>query len=145
MHIRPADSALDTPTPLRLKVERLEDELRKFPQLDIEPQHTFGPGFYARTLTLPAGTVLTGKVHATEHIFFVSKGDITLVTDDGVRRVGAGFQAVCRPGMKRAGICHTEVVVTNVHITDLADLVELEAALIVPDALEAPVVREVLA
>jgi quercetin dioxygenase-like cupin family protein len=142
-----ADAAIDLiapPSALRDKVERLESELRKFPQLQIEPEHTFGPGFYARTLKLPAGTVLTGKVHKTEHIFMVTRGDITVVTDDGVRTVSAGHQAVCRPGMKRAGICHTEVWCTNVHITSETDLDKLEALLVFADALEAPSVQELL-
>lgn len=129
---------------LRRKVERLEAVLIDLPQLEVPPVHTFGPGFYARTLKLPAGTVLTGKVHATEHIFMVTKGCITVITDDGVQTVEAGYQAVCRPGMKRAGVCHTEVWCTNVHISEETDLAKLEALLIVPMALECPAVHEVL-
>jgi len=114
------------------QIHRLEDELRKMPQADIPTEHTFGPGFYARTITIPAGCTLTGKVHATEHIFIVSRGEILLATDDGTQHVRAPFQAVCRPGMKRAGHALTEVVCTNVHITTETDLLRLEATLIVP-------------
>jgi hypothetical protein len=81
---------------------------------------------------------LVGKVHATEHIFMVIKGDITLVTEDGRKRVQAPYQAVCRPGIKRAGYAHTEVICANIHITDETDLDKLEADLIIPEALPAP-------
>lgn len=107
--------------------------MRKLPQAEIPVRHTFGPGFYARTVTLPPGAVATGKVHATEHIFIVSRGDITLVTEDGTRRVQAPFQMVCRPGLKRVGYAHAETECTNVHITTETNLVRLEASLIVPD------------
>jgi hypothetical protein len=117
----------------REKIERLEAEIRQMPQADIPTDHTYGPGFYARTITIPAGGVLTGKVHATEHIFFVSKGDITLVTDEGRMRVQAPFQAVCKAGIKRAGYAHSETVCTNVHITAETDLARLEALLIAPE------------
>jgi quercetin dioxygenase-like cupin family protein len=126
-------------------IARLEAELRKLPQAEVPTEHTFGPGFYARTITLEPGTVLTGKVHSTEHIFIVSKGDITLVTEDGRKRVQAPYQAVCRPGTKRAGYAHTETVCTNVHITTETDLARLEAALIEPEALPAPEPVEALA
>lgn len=115
---------------LRERIERLEAEIATLPAIDYELEHTFGSGFYARTVKLKRDSVLTGLVHRTEHIFFVSKGDITLVTDDGRQRVGAGFQAVCRPGMKRAGYCHADTWVTNVHITTETDLARLEAMLV---------------
>lgn len=130
--------------PSRAQIVRLEQELLKHPQADIQTEHTFGPGFYARTIMLAPGTVLTGKVHATEHIFILSKGDITLVTEDGRKRVQAPFQAVCRPGTKRAGYAHTEVICTNVHITFETDLAKLEAELIEPEALPCPETCEVL-
>jgi quercetin dioxygenase-like cupin family protein len=130
---------------LRPKVDRLEHEMLNLPQIEIPVQHGFGPGFYARTITIPAGATITGKVHATEHIFMVTKGDITLITDDGVLRVQAGYQAVCKPGMKRAGHAHTETVCVNIHITEETDLAKLESDLIIAPALEAPEVQEALA
>ena len=110
--------------------------MRQMPQVEIPTSHTFGPGFYARTITIPAGAALVGKVHATEHIFILSRGELAVATEDGVQVVRAPFQQVCRPGLKRAGHAITECVVTNVHITELTDLAALEAELIQPEALE---------
>lgn len=121
---------MELATVTREKIDRLEAEMLAMPQLDIPTVHDFGQGFYARTITIPAGATLTGKVHATEHIFIVSKGDITLITDEGRKRVQAPFQTVCKAGLKRAGYAHSETVCTNIHITDETDLVKLEAALI---------------
>jgi len=130
--------------PTKAQVQQLEACMRSMPQIDIEPRHTFGPGFYARTITIPAGATLTGKVHATEHIFILSRGELSVATEDGVQRIKAPFQMVCRPGLKRAGYAHTEVECTNVHITTETDLVRLEADLIEPEALPAPDVVEAL-
>ena len=132
------------PAPTREQIQQLEAQMRSLPQLEIETRHTFGPGFYARTITLPAGTALTGKVHSTEHIFILSRGELSVATEDGVQRIKAPFQMVCRPGLKRAGYAHTEVECTNVHITTETDLGRLEAELIEPEALPAPAVMEVL-
>ena len=134
----------DLAVPSLEKIQRLEAEMFKLPQIELQTDHTFGPGFYARTITIPAGVTLTGKIHATEHIFIVSKGDITLVTEDGSRRVQAPFQMVCRPGLKRAGHAHAETVCTNVHITTETDLARIEAELIVPEGLPDPEAAEEL-
>ena len=127
-----------------MQVERLESAMHELPQVEIPVSHGFGPGFYARTITIPEGVTLTGKVHATEHIFMVTKGDITLITDEGVKRVQAPYQAICKPGMKRAGYAHSETVCVNIHITNETDLAKLEAELIIAPALAAPEAQEVL-
>lgn len=139
----PLDSALSVQP--REQVERLESVMRELPQIDIPTEHGFGPGFYARTITIPPDTLLTGQIHATEHVFMVTKGDITLTTDEGTVRVQAPYHAIVKPGMKRAGYAHTETVCVNIHITTETDLAKLEAALIVAPALEGPKTQEALA
>lgn len=131
--------------PSREQILAFEAKLRKLPPLDVRIDHTFGPGFYARTMHLPAGALLTGKIHSTEHIFFVSKGKLAVITEDGRELLEAGFQKVCRPGLKRVGFALTDVVVTNVHITEENDLEKIEAQVIMPEALSAPGPNEVLA
>lgn len=107
-------------------------------EIELETSHGFGPGFYARSIFIPAGTALIGKMHATQHIFMVTQGDITLYAPDGTeRRVQAPFQAICPPGTQRAGFAHADTVCTNIHITTETDLDELEAALITAPALKA--------
>ena len=124
--------------PTREQIYRLEDAISAGPTVDVgsRTSHTYGPGFYARTLTLKEGEPLTGKIHATEHIFILSKGELLVATEDGKQHLKAPFQMVCRPGLKRAGYALTDVVVTNIHITEETDLVKLEAALIEPEPLE---------
>jgi hypothetical protein len=119
-------------------IHRLHAAMLTMPQVDIKTEHTFGPGVYVRTITIPAGVTLVGKTHKTEHIFMVLKGDITLVTDEGRVRVQAPYQCISKPGVKRAGHAHTETVCANVHITGETDLVKLEAQLIEPESLPGP-------
>jgi quercetin dioxygenase-like cupin family protein len=137
-------TALVEPCKMFAKVKRLESVLCDLPQIDIPVTHVFGPGFYARTVTIPAGSILVGKLHATDHIFIVSSGTLMLTTDDAVMMVEAPFQCVAKAGMKRAGHAITDVVCTNVHITTETDLVKLENQLIVNDAIEFDQHKEVI-
>lgn len=132
-----AETLPAAPAPTREQILQLERTLRASPdQVDLPATHTFGPGFYARTIQIPAGATLTGKVHATEHIFILSRGEMLLATEDGRLRVRAPFQCIARPGLKRAGHALTECEVTNIHVTTETDLDKLETALIVPEAIE---------
>jgi len=124
------------PPPTRDQIERLESFMIEAPQLQIEPVHHFAHGIYAREITIPAGTLLTGKVHSTEHLNIVSSGSIVVWTEDGMKQVDAPFTMVSRPGTKRVGLAITDTVWTTIHAnpTNTHDLVQLEAELIIPDA-----------
>ncbi|HDR8950751.1 TPA: SET domain-containing protein-lysine N-methyltransferase [Burkholderia vietnamiensis] len=106
-------------------VNRLEAEVSKLPQAACPVWHHFAPGLYARQMFIPAGTVLTGAVHKTEHLCLVS-GDIEVTTDEGVRRITA-LQLVIKsaPGAKRAGFARRDTFWTTVHATDETDLDKL--------------------
>ena len=44
---------------------------------------------YTRQITLPKDIILTGKVHNFDHTSILSKGDVTIMTDEGVTRIKA--------------------------------------------------------
>jgi hypothetical protein len=127
-------------TALREKVVRLEEEMRKLPQIELKTTHHFAPGIYAREIFIPAGTSLTGKIHRTDHINCVSQGDITVLTDEGMKRIKAPCTFVASAGTKRAGFAHEDTVWTTYHAnpTDERNLEKLEAELIVPTFEELP-------
>lgn len=120
--------------PTREQIERLEAQMRMMEQLPIEPVHHFADGLYAREITIRAGTILTGKVHSTEHLNIVSQGRIAVWTEDGMKIVAAPCTLVSRPGTKRVGFALEDTVWTTIHANpdNLTDLAALELALIDP-------------
>lgn len=119
---------------MRAKIDRLEAEIYKRPQVEIPVRHYFPSGLYAREIVIPAGIVLTGKIHRGEHLNIVSAGCIDVLTDDGMQRVTAPFTMVSRAGTKRVGYAHSETVWTTIHGNpdNETDLEILEARYIVP-------------
>lgn len=117
---------------LRVKIDKLEALMLREPQVELEPVHHFAHGLYARELAIPAGTLLTGKIHRTEHLNIISKGRIIVWTEDGMREVAAPCTLVSRPGTKRVGYALEDTVWTTIHATEERDLVKLEAELIAP-------------
>lgn len=92
----------DVQLSMREKVERLEQSMLHLPQVDCPIRHHFAPGLYAREITIPKGTTVTGAVHKTEHLVVVSMGRLQVMTDEGSKEVGAGEVFTCRAGMKNA-------------------------------------------
>lgn len=124
------------------KILRLESEMRAMPQVEFETTHHFSHGVYVRTIRIPAGSLLTGKMHATDHLNIVSQGDISVLTEDGIQRIKAPAIIPAKAGMKRVGFAHADTVWTTIHGTNETDLDRLEAELIIPDtALAAPSVE----
>lgn len=120
------------PNPLVLRgtsslqaVKRLEDFLLQFPQVDLGTTHVVHGGMCARTIFVPAGTVLTGAFTTMDYTAIVS-GDITVTTDDGERRI-TGFQAFpVKGGIKRAGFAHADTWWSMVWRTELTDIRAIE-------------------
>jgi hypothetical protein len=115
----------------RDKISRLEGEMRKHEQLPIEPRHYFANGIYAREITIPAGALLTGEIHKTEHLNIISKGRIIVYTEFGEHEICAPCTMVSAPGTKRVGLVLEETVWTTIHGTHEKDLDKLRLELIV--------------
>lgn len=116
------------------QITRLEKFLLSLPDESdaFQTRHYFAPGIYCRELTIPAGAVLTGKIHRTAHINIVSKGKILVRTEEGCMRIEAPYAFVAQPGTKRAGLAIEETIWTTVHASEETDLDKLEAELIAP-------------
>lgn len=100
---------------LNTPIHRLEAELLKLPQVDMPVEHHHCTGLYARTMHIPAGTVLTGAIHRHECFFLLRQGELAVTSEDGVRHLQAGDMLVTPAGSKRAGVAVTACVVTTFH------------------------------
>lgn len=115
---------------LRDKILNMEDFMLKLPQVEIPVIHHFSEGIYAREIKAPAGVMMTGMVHKHEHLNIMSKGEVSVLTEDGIKRLKAPCTFVSKPGTKRIGYVHEEMVWTTIHATKETDLKKLEAELV---------------
>lgn len=111
---------------MREKVLRLEEMLRGFPQLPEQLTHHFADGVYARELHIPKDAVIVGKIHRHAHLNFLMKGDISVLTEHGIKRIQAPAVITSAPGIKRAGYAHEETIWITVHATEETDLEKIE-------------------
>jgi quercetin dioxygenase-like cupin family protein len=106
----------------RAKVVVLESQVMQLPQVDIPVKHYFSRGVYAREMSAPAGSVIVGRIHKHSQINILSKGEVSVLTDDGVIRVAAPYTFVAQPGAKRAFFIHEDAVWTTICGTESTDV-----------------------
>jgi hypothetical protein len=99
--------------------------VEQLPQVDCPVRNIFAPNVYAREMTIPTGVVLTGAVHKTCHLSILSKGQVRVVSDEGVIELTAPATLISQPGAKRAIFAILEAVWTTIHATTETDLDKL--------------------
>lgn len=99
-----------SPDEMRAKIFRLEAEILSHPQTEIPTTHHFAPGIYMRQVRIPAGTVVTGAIHKTEHLNILSQGVISVWTEYGMKTLRASSVIPSKPGIKRVGYAHEDSV-----------------------------------
>lgn len=114
----------------RASIFRLQDHMLKQPQVEIPIRHYHANGFYAREMRMPSGCTLVGKIHKSEHLCIISKGCVTVVSEEFEGTIEAPYTYVSKPGAKRAIVSHTDTVWTTVHMTETQDVETLEKELI---------------
>lgn len=110
----------------RRSVTEMEDLIRTGVPVEMPVTNHFAHGVYGRELFIPKGTVLTGKIHKYSQLNIMSKGDISVLTEGGVKRVQAPFTIVSPAGTKRIAYAHEDTIWTTVHGTEETDIEKIE-------------------
>jgi hypothetical protein len=121
----------------RQKVQVIENKIKEQSnhlEGDCFPlRHFFAKGLYGREISVPAGVLITSKIHKYSHFFFLLKGKIEVLGENGTEIFSAPKFFITEGGTKRA-VSHLEdTIVMTVHATDKTDLKEIEDEIIAKD------------
>ena len=117
------------------RIYTIEDIMLGLEQVECPLRHLFAPFVYLREMIVPAGTVMTGMLHRFDDVSIMSKGDMSILGDDGkFRRVSGHNIFYGKAGLKKIGIAHEETIWTSIHPnpTNETDIDKLEAMLYYP-------------
>lgn len=91
-------------------------------------KHTFSDGIYVREIFIPAGTLLTGKIHKHSHPNFLMLGTVDVATEQGLERLTGPLSMISLAGTKRVVYAITDCTWITVHenLSNTNDLNELE-------------------
>ena len=77
--------------------------------------HSFCNGIYCRTIFIPAGMVVVGKIHKHAHHNILLSGDVSVLTEDGAKRIQGPLHMVSSEGTKRLLYTHTDTTWMTIH------------------------------
>lgn len=107
------------------KVRRLENALRELPQIDIGTGHIIHSGMYARTVVIPAGSVVTGVLIQVPTIIVVSGHCVVYIGDEAVQVHGYKVLAASAY-RKQACMAFEDTTWTMIFTTEASTIEEAE-------------------
>jgi hypothetical protein len=118
------------------EILRISKVLSKLPQATFAREFFYLPGVAVGVMYLPAGSLLTGKIHKHAHIAILAEGTLRLADDNNAFIITAPYIAYGKAGIKRLGYAETDCTFINVLSTDIVGADELDKAMVV-DTFEA--------
>jgi hypothetical protein len=127
----------NAPTPHNelAKIFAMQDIIKNnAPAVPMPVQNHFAPHVYVREIFMPAGTLVVGKMHKTEHFNIITQGTVRIIdADDSIHEVSAGDIFTSSPGVKKVLYIVEDTRWITVHPTNTTDMKALEEELIVPE------------
>ena len=115
---------------LRPQIEAYEQVALRYPQTKHESLHYQIKGVYARVVFIPAGQMVSGKIHKHESIGILASGTMRVTTGSKATVITAPFIAIEKPGIKRLAYTETDCTFITVHRSDKTEIKELEDELV---------------
>jgi len=110
--------------------EQIESKLLELPQIDCPVTHHFGPGVYIREVRMPAGSLVLGHKHNTNHTNILVSGRLKFLNEGGdVVELVAPCVLTSNSGRKLAYIIE-DVIWQNVYATEERDIEKLDEAFV---------------
>jgi hypothetical protein len=110
----------------RAEVFKAEDRLRELEPVELRYEHYFSHGVYARAMFIPAGTIVTGKIHKYTNLNVLLCGRLSVRTEKGIIQVKPPFVVVSPPGTKRIAYAHEDSIWLTIHGTEETDVEKIE-------------------
>ena len=82
-------------------IEGITKEFLEHPQVECPVTHNFAPDIYVREIFMPAGTVVIGHKHLTEHFNVILKGKCRVMIGDVVEELTAPCTFVSGAGSQK--------------------------------------------
>jgi len=120
----------NTPAILALEQAMLASFDQEALKAQTDTQHYQIKGVYARTMFVPAGMLVTGKIHNFESIGILAQGTMRITNGETSALVSAPYIAVDKPGIKRLGYAETDCTFISVHRTDAEEITDIEDELV---------------
>jgi hypothetical protein len=111
---------------IRAFIHNIENQMLQGPTVEVPLHEYYSKNVYAREISVPKGTLIVGKIHKYQNLHIVSKGEVSVLSIDGMARLKAPCTFVASAGAKRLIYAHEDTVWTTITGTDETDPEKIE-------------------
>lgn len=121
-------------TPLNRELEKLEAKMLEHPDAihakDLPLEHRFAPGVYMREIFMPAGAVILGHEHKTEHFNIVLSGRARVMMGGETQEIVGPCTFVSKPGVRKLLYILEDMRWQTIHPSKQTDVTKLEKKIV---------------
>jgi len=92
-------------------------------------RHFFGDDIYVREIMMPKGQLIMSRLHKFSHPYFILRGKVSILTENGPVKVVAPYWGMTHSGTKRVLYTHEDTLWITVHRAEEKDTNILEEEL----------------
>jgi len=81
-------------------------------------KHKFVGGLYRREMFMPKGNFIMSGIHKKDHVFFLIKGELSVLSENGTQTIKAPYDTITKAGTKRLVYVHEDSVAVTIHATE---------------------------
>jgi len=97
-------------------IDILEQEMQSYPIPECPLKHTLTKDQYIREIFMPAGNMITSKIHNTQHPYFILQGVVSVFTErEGEVLLKAPYSGITEPNTRRVLYIHEDCIWVTVH------------------------------
>ena len=101
--------------PDHAQMDRAEAALAQMTPIECPVSHYFIPGFYVRTIFMPAGAAVASRIHDTRNPFWITKGRLEVQENGVTTMITAPYVGITEPGARRLLLIHEDCTWTTFH------------------------------
>lgn len=126
---------------LKSVIRSFEAKIRNSPtNIDVDEfpvKHSFAEGVYIREILMPKNMVIVGKLHRDSYFNVMVSGDISCLTENGIKRLVGTHESIAPPMTKRFGYTHEDTRWITVHSNpeNITDIPTLEKMILIEEPL----------
>lgn len=98
--------------------------LDNMPVIECPVTHRFTEKLYVREIFMPAGMLITSKIHKTQHQYFVMKGKCIVWIDGIEHLIEAPYIGVTEPNTRRVLLILEDSIWATTHVNENNETVE---------------------
>lgn len=97
--------------------------------VDLQVQHHFSSGVYAKEMHVPAGCTIGSHAHKFDHLSLLARGTVIVHTDETTERFTAPACLTIKAGVHHEITALTDTVWYCIHATEVTDPDLVDASL----------------